>query len=274
MHTPPLVRRISGWSPVRTAARRLAYGALVAGLLAPAVAPLGAQSSDRRPTVAVLPFENGALKNNAEFAPLSKGMAEMLITAMAGNPGIRVVERDRLQKLIDEQNLGSGDRVDKETAVRLGKLVGAHHMLTGSFVIDPKQRMRIVVRSVNTETSEIEYAESVMGKADDLLELVDQLGTKMNAGMKLPAMPIRLRTSSPAPAAGTPAVAALATDAPKGGNQFRATMLVSRALEKQDKGDTQGAIALYKSALEEYPNFERAKTLLASAERGPAPATP
>lgn len=273
MHTPPLFRRIPGRSPVRAAARRLALGALAAGLLTPALAPLGAQSSDRRPTVAVLPFENGALKNNAEFAPLSKGMAEMLITAMAGNPGVRVVERDRLQKLIDEQNLGSGDRVDKETAVRLGKLVGAHHMLTGSFVIDPKQRMRIVVRSVNTETSEIEYAESVMGKADDLLELVDQLGTKLNAGMKLPAMPIRLSKSTPG-SPGAPAVAALATEAPKGGNQFRATMLVSRALEKQDKGDTQGAIALYKSALQEYPSFERAKTLLASAERGPGPATP
>lgn len=274
MPTPPLSRRIPGRSPVRTAARRLALGALAIGLLVPAAVPLGAQASDRRPTVAVLPFENGALRNNAEFAPLSKGMAEMLITAMAGNPGIRVVERDRLQKLIDEQNLGGGDRVDKETAVRLGKLVGAHHMLTGSFVIDPKQRMRIVVRSVNTETSEIEYAESVMGKADDLLELVDQLGTKLNAGMKLPAMPIRLRQPAQGAPAGAPAVAALAVDAPKGGNQFRATMLVSRALERQDKGDTQGAIALYRSALQEYPNFERARTLLASAERGPAPVTP
>lgn len=267
MPTPSFLRR----TPVRAAARRLALGALAAGLLAPAAAPLGAQPADRRPTVAVLPFENGALKNNADYAPLSKGMAEMLITAMAGNPGVRVVERDRLQKLIDEQNLGAGDRVDKETAVRLGKLVGAHHMLTGSFLIDPKQRMRIVVRSVNTETSEIEYAESVMGKADDLLELVDQLGTKMNAGMKLPAMPIRLRQPSQG---GAPVGGALAAEAPKGGNQFRATMLVSRALEKQDKGDTQGAIALYKSALQEYPNFERAKTLLASAERGPAPVTP
>lgn len=235
-------------------------GVLCAALAAPT---LGAQSNDRRPSVAVLPFENGALKNNAEYAPLSKGMAEMLITALAGNPGVRVVERASLQKLIDEQNLGSSDRVDKETAVRLGKLVGAHHMLTGSFVIDPKQRMRIVVRSVNTETSEIEYAESVMGKADDLLELVDQLGTKMNAGLKLPAMPIRLR-----PASTSGAETAVAAGPAKGGpNQFRAMMMVSRALERQDKGDMPGAVALYRSALKEYPDFERAKTLLASAER-------
>jgi TolB-like protein len=257
MPIPSPARRPRALRHVRPA---VLWGVLCAALAAPT---LGAQSNDRRPSVAVLPFENGALKNNAEYAPLSKGMAEMLITALAGNPGVRVVERASLQKLIDEQNLGSSDRVDKETAVRLGKLVGAHHMLTGSFLIDPKQRMRIVVRSVNTETSEIEYAESVMGKADDLLELVDQLGTKMNAGLKLPAMPIRLRPASTS--GGETAVAA--APAKGGPNQFRAMMMVSRALERQDKGDVQGAVALYKSALKEYPEFGRAKTLLASAER-------
>jgi TolB-like protein len=243
--------------------RALTLGTLAFGLAAPA---LRAQSDDRRPSVAVLPFENAAMLNSADYAPLSKGVAEMLITSLAGNPGVRVVERDRLQKLIDEQNLSAGGRVDKESAVRIGKLVGAHHMLTGTFVIDPKQRVRMVVRSINTETSEIEYAESVSGKADDLLPLIDQLGAKMNAGLKLPPMPIRLQPTA-APQG--------STEVAKGGpNQFRAMMLVSRALEKQDRGDVQGAIALYKNALQEYPTFERAKTLLASAEGAPGTTRP
>jgi TolB-like protein len=253
--------------------RALALGALAIGWLA--AAPLGAQSSDRRPTVAVLPFENGAMKDRADYEPLTKGVAEMLVTAMAGNPGVRVVERDRIQKLLDEQNLATSGRVDNETAVRVGKLLGVHHMLTGTYVIDPKQRVRLVARSINTETGVIEHAESVSGKADDLLALIDQLGTKLNDGLKLPSIPFRV---APVPGEGAGASNAVrkdagtvrtAANAPKGGNQFRAMMIMSRGLEKQDKGDVQGAIALYKSALEEYPDLDRAKTLLASAERTP-----
>jgi len=269
----------------------LALGALVIGCLS--AAPLRAQSSDRRPTVAVLPFENGAMKDRADYEPLTKGVAEMLVTAMAGNPAVRVVERDRIQKLLDEQNLAASGRVDNETAVRIGKLLGVHHMLTGTYVIDPKQRVRLVARSINTETGVIEHAESVSGKADDLLALIDQLGTKLNDGLKLPSIPFRVAPvpgaggsdASNAPSAsnasnavskegGAPVRTASNTPAKGGANQLRAMMLVSRALEKQDKGDTQGAIALYKSALQEYPDFDRAKTLLASAERGPGPVTP
>lgn len=270
----------------RSTRRALALGALAIGCLA--AAPLRAQSSDRRPTVAVLPFENGAMKDRADYEPLTKGVAEMLVTAMAANPGVRVVERDRLQKLLDEQNLAASGRVDNETAVRIGKLLGVHHMLTGTYVIDPKQRVRLVARSINTETGVIEHAESVSGKADDMLVLIDQLGTKLNDGLKLPSIPFRVApvpgtgaNAANAPTTSTasnmpnavvkdPAVRTAAAGPAKGGaNQFRAMMLVSRALEKQDKGDTQAAIALYRSALTEYPDFDRAKTLLASAERTP-----
>ncbi|MGZ5302471.1 MAG: CsgG/HfaB family protein [Actinomycetota bacterium] len=262
----------------RSTRRALALGALAIGCLA--AAPLRAQSSDRRPTVAVLPFENGAMKDRADYEPLTKGVAEMLVTAMAANPAVRVVERDRLQKLLDEQNLAASGRVDNETAVRIGKLLGVHHMLTGTYVIDPKQRVRLVARSINTETGVIEHAESVTGKADDMLVLIDQLGTKLNDGLKLPSIPFRVGTVPGAgsnPSSVSNAVSKDAapmrtvsnTPAKGGANQFRAMMLVSRALEKQDKGDTQGAIALYKSALTEYPDFDRAKTLLASAERTP-----
>lgn len=257
---------------------RLALAALAIGGVA--TAPLHAQSSDRRPTVAVLPFENGAMKDRADYEPLTKGVAEMLVTAMAANPAVRVVERDRLQKLLDEQNLAASGRVDNETAVRVGKLLGVHHMLTGTYVIDPKQRVRLVARSINTETGVIEHAESVSGKADDLLALIDQLGTKLNDGLKLPSIPFRVAPvpgGSDASNAVTKDAGAVrtASNAPaKGGNQFRAMMIMSRGLEKQDKGDMPGAIALYKSALQEYPDLDRAKTLLASAERTPGSPTP
>jgi curli biogenesis system outer membrane secretion channel CsgG len=139
---------------------------LLPALLTTVVLPLGAQGTpDTRPTIAVLYFTNSALVDFASYAPLSKGMAEMLINEIAQNQAIRVVERDRLQPLLEEQNLQNTDRVDKETAVKIGKTLGARHMLMGSFVIDPNQNLRIDVRAVNTETSAIEFVQTVNGKA-------------------------------------------------------------------------------------------------------------
>lgn len=227
-------------------------GLLLAASLAAAF-PLSAQSSaaDTRPTVAIMYFNNGSILDNASYAPLSKGMADMLISEIAQNGAVRVVERDRLQSLIEEQNLQNSDRVDKETAVRLGKLLGARHILMGGFVIDPAKNMRIDVRSVNTETSAIEYTETLTGKSDKLLELVIQLGAKVNAGLKLPAMKT---ASATIPAAKSP-------------NQFKALMAMSQALEAEDKKNVAEATKLYKSAVALNPDFDRAKSRLASIEK-------
>lgn len=226
---------------------------LAAATLTVSALPVFAQgtAANQRPTLAVLYFTNGALIDNASYAPLSKGMAEMLITELAQNNAVRVVERDRLQSLIEEQNLQNSDRVDKETAVKLGKTLGARHMLMGTFVIDPKRNMRIDVRAVNTETSAIEYTESVTGNADNLLQMVIQLGSKVNAGLKLPALKT---ASSTIPAAKSP-------------NQFKALMAMSQALEAEDKKNKSQAVSLYKQAIALNPDFDRAKVRLATIEK-------
>jgi len=264
---PPLRRDRSGRATaraVRVAASTISLGALQLLLVAVAGAPVAAQATaaaDARPTLAVLNFENSALGTgaNADYAPLSKGMAELLIATLGENPNIRVVERAQLQKLVDEQNLGNSERADKETVARIGRIVGAQHMLTGGFVIDRNENMRIVVRAVNAETSEIEYTQSITGRANDLLPMVSELGAKINEGLRLPSRPTGARASA---------------GEAKGPGQFRAVMLVSRALERQDRGDAEGAIALYRQALVQYPDFQRAKSLLAALERGPSPSRP
>jgi TolB-like protein len=227
---------------------------LAATVLVPArLAAQDAPSS--KPTVAIMYFTNGAIGKSADYAPLSKGLAEMLITELSGNTNIRVVERDRIQTLLEEQNLAAGGRIEQETAVRAGKVLGALHMLMGSFVIDPKNRMRMDVRAINTETSELEYATTVSGKADDMLELLSQLAVKLNQGLKLPEVPTQFQRGASVGA--------------KGPNQLKSMMLLSRALEQQDRKNNQAAIALYRESLQANPDNSRAKTLLASLEQGP-----
>jgi TolB-like protein len=243
-------------SLVHRTRRALAVTAVALPALASIVLPAraAAQETAAKPTVAVLYFTNGAIGKAEDYAPLSKGLAEMLITELSGNANIRVVERDRIQSLLEEQNLAAGGRIDQATAVRSGKILGALHLLMGTFVIDPKERMRLDVRAINTETSELEYATTVNGKADNMLELLTQLASKVNAGLKLPDVPTEFQRGASVGA--------------KGPNQLRSMMLLSRALEQQDRKNTPAAIALYKESLQANPENARAKTLLATLERG------
>ena len=82
----------------------------------------GTAAAQSKPTIAVLPFTNSAIgASNAELAPLSKGLADLVTSALAANPGIRVVERDRIAAVLEEQKLSSGGAVDAATAVKVGK---------------------------------------------------------------------------------------------------------------------------------------------------------
>jgi len=127
---------------------RFATLAALAGLAAP-VAPALAQK-EGKPTVAILYFNNNAFTKDArDYDGLSKGVPDFLVTEMTANPNIRVIERDQVQKLVDEQKLVTGGQIDRETAVKVGKLLGAQHMIFGGFMADPKGNFRIDARAVN-----------------------------------------------------------------------------------------------------------------------------
>src|SRR5438309_10488132 len=149
-------------------------------LVWPTVGGLGGQAhgQDTRPAIAVFPFDNGGSygqdKDNFDAIPfwsasklslscsygqdkdnfdaLQKGLAGLMISDLAAGAAVRVVERDELQKLLDEQNLGAAGRVDPQTAAKIGKLVGARYVVTGVF-IDFYGDFRLDARLINVETS-------------------------------------------------------------------------------------------------------------------------
>jgi hypothetical protein len=129
-------------------------------------------------------------------------------------------------------------------------------MLMGGFIIDPRNNMRLDLRAVNVETSKVEYVETVSGKSEDVLDLVGKLGAKVNQHLRLPPIASRV------------APAGVKTSK---SDQLRAVMLLSRALEENDKGNIPEAMALYRQALDVYPDYTRAKVLLASLETSAKP---
>ncbi|MEK6598629.1 MAG: CsgG/HfaB family protein, partial [Gemmatimonadota bacterium] len=107
----------------------LALGAVTTAL--PAVA-----QQDTRPGVAVLPFENGGSygRNKDDYDALRRGIAGLMISELSRNPAVRLVDRAETARLLDEHALASSGRVDAGTAAKVGKLVGARYMVTGSFI--------------------------------------------------------------------------------------------------------------------------------------------
>ena len=208
--------------------------------------PSGAdQQADRRPTVAVMYFTNGALTQHADFEPLTKGVAAVLIEELQTNDSIRVIEREYLQQILQEQKLTETKSVDPSTAVQIGKLLGARYMIFGGFLVDMKGRMSITARAVNVETSEIAHVEKVEDKADNVLAMLSTLAQKMNKGMRLPSMPAQAR---PGGSAGT---AAGSLDDLR--RYARAADARDVATATRDTSNTQRAIALYKDFLSKAP---------------------
>jgi TolB-like protein len=229
-----------------------------AGLALPHATALA--QKDGKPTVAIMFFNNNAFGAGArDYDGLSKGIADFLITEMAVNSNIRVVERDQVQKLIDEQKLVTNGVVDRESAVRVGKLLGAQHMIFGGFMADPKGNVRIDARAVDVGTSAIEYTERVQDRADNIMSLIGALAARMNKGMMLPAMPARTGdAAAPAPAS----MGAQLVGAPTAPTKLpmRYAVMYGKALDLADRGDKTHAVELFSAVLKEFPDFAPAQS--------------
>lgn len=211
---------------------------LTAGL--PALAAQGGQ--DARPGIAVFAFTNGGSygQQKEDYDALERGMAGMLISELAANPALRVVERENIQHLVDEQNLGASGRVDAQTASRIGKLVGARYAVMGDF-IDLYGDFRVDVRVVNVETSEIIKTEKATMQREHLFDLVRTIAAALNKDLNLPALPHQVseqRMSRQVPT--------------------EALTFYSRALLYQDRGQRDKAIEYYNKALSVFPQYTEA----------------
>lgn len=156
---------------------RLALVLALAALAAAAPRPAAAAAPA---SVGVLPFENHT--GAAAWDPLRAGLADMLATDLAAAPGLQVVERARLAEVLAEQDLQQTGRVDPATAGRIGRLVGAAYVVTGTITaVDPQ--IRIDVRLVRVESGEVVVAEQVVGEKTKFFELEQALVGKFVAAL-------------------------------------------------------------------------------------------
>lgn len=70
------------------------------------------------------------------------------------NEGFTIIDRSELDRIRQEQNLQLSGEVDDETAVSIGKIVGANIIIIGSVTgTDSTRRLRL--RALNTQTAQV-----------------------------------------------------------------------------------------------------------------------
>jgi TolB-like protein len=115
-----------------------------------------------RLSLTVLPFEQ---KGTVSEASLS--FQDNLIDGLVNRNRFSVVERDKLDMILQEQKLSRTELIDRGTALKLGKLIAAQSIVTGS-IIETNRGIEIVGRLIDTETSEILATEDVYDEVKDL----------------------------------------------------------------------------------------------------------
>ena len=88
-------------------------------------------------SVAVLPFMN---RGDPAQATLSKGLTAMVISDLSKIPDLKVLERAKLQKLLDEMKLSDSGLVEQKSAIRAGRLMKAEKIMLGDYQLQTDKK--------------------------------------------------------------------------------------------------------------------------------------
>jgi len=139
-----------------------------------------------KPSVGVAEFTN---ETSASwwYSDAGRDLAGMLTNELASTGKFKVVEREKLGKVLEEQDLAAAGRISKKTGAKIGKLTGAQYLVYatvsafdantagtggglsfhGISVGGKKEDAYLAVdlRVVDTTTGEVEFTRTVEGRA-------------------------------------------------------------------------------------------------------------
>jgi curli biogenesis system outer membrane secretion channel CsgG len=139
-----------------------------------------------KPVLAVNEFTNET-SAGWWYGGVGRDLADMLTNELAGTGKFKMVEREKLAAVLDEQDLADSGRVAKKTGAKIGKLTGAQYIVVASlsaFEEDVKDTgggvsfrgisvggkkqdayMAVDLRVIDTTTGEVELTRTVEARA-------------------------------------------------------------------------------------------------------------
>lgn len=195
---------------------------------------LAASSPDRN-TYAVCYYAD--MNPDKDMKAFSKALAAMTISNLSKIDSIRIVERMRLQALLEEMALGQTGVVDPETAPRTGKLLGAENIVTGSL----SGEIRAVTALASSSKGRVIGNAAVSVSQDNFFQLPGAIAAdvaKINGITLTPAQ--------------RDAIGAIHT------KSMDAVLYYGQALDALDQEDWKTALDYFNKAVKADPGFELA----------------
>lgn len=148
-----------------------------------------------RTTVAVLPWSASAPVDG--WDGLGAGLGGLVTTRLVAVEGLVLVERARLDALIDEIALGDSGFVDPTTAQRLGAglgaellVVGSYQIVAGDFVMDGRLVRVASGEVVSAGSARAPLAEWDRAASEVVDGLVHELGARLDVPAPVPPPPL------------------------------------------------------------------------------------
>jgi curli biogenesis system outer membrane secretion channel CsgG len=94
-----------------------------------------------------------------------------------------MVDRQALEKILNEQNLNNSKNFDASTASKIGKLLGAEVIITGTY-FEFFGSLRVDAKFIDVETGEIAFSVGVDGAREKFLELKGSLANSIIEKLK------------------------------------------------------------------------------------------
>lgn len=199
-------------------------------------------------TIAVTYFK--PINVSEELKPLLIGLADLIIVDLSFVKQLTVIERIKLKEIYEELGFSTTDFVDQNTAPRMGKLLGANHLVTGTFTGINPQFWRIILAMGETKANNYQLLKGIEGDNSDFIKSEKSLVLEILKNLKIEITPEdREKIISNVPT-----------------KSLQAFLAYSRGLDYLDKGMYSKAIKELESAISIDPRFDRAKMELSNAK--------
>lgn len=196
-------------------------------------------------TIAVADFDAAGLRS--DLAPLARGLAEFTAIDLAKVKSLRVVDRLKIDAILNELQLVQTGAVNQSSAPRLGRLLGSRHLVTGTVLGLGEEDFRLNGAIVNTVDSSVLDAATGEGELRRLFAVQKEFVFRVLNDLQIQLTPEE-----------RDAIAKVPTES------FLAFLSFSRGLEYQQRGMLGQAQVEFDAATSHDPNFTAAAAKAAS----------
>jgi hypothetical protein len=128
-------------------------------------------------SIALLPLEN-----KGSDTGLINMFEDLLLVSLIDQNRFKIIEREKLDTILQEQKLSRTKLIDEKTALKVGRLLAARGTLVGNF-LETRIGVEVVARLIDNETSEIMTVKDVYYEFKDragLMTMAESLAIKFH----------------------------------------------------------------------------------------------